>query len=161
MPLKSWFFTRGFAALNFLVTEAAIVLFFLYEDNFGQKYANKYHLQYIVRMIAFCVHFVNMGVALKIPQQDKLRRVRSCCMRVTASAMVGCTVMMDPMMNVTQSATEALAGQARGVFITAMVVNLIFCIMYPFFYVFHAGKYYSKVPAKREYLPLKDLSKQR
>ncbi|KAJ2783338.1 hypothetical protein GGI15_002625 [Coemansia interrupta] len=154
MPLKSWNCTRFFTVFNFLVTEAAIVLFFLYEDNFGQKYANKYHLQYIVRMISFCAHFVNMGIALRRPQKNKKRRIRSCILRVTASAMVGCTVMMDPMMSVTQSASETLAEHARGTFITAMVVNLVFCIIYPAFYIIHAGKYYAKAPVRREEYPL-------
>ncbi|KAJ1643387.1 hypothetical protein J3B02_005049 [Coemansia erecta] len=156
MPLKPWRCSRAIAVLNFLVTEGAIVLFFLYEDNYGRKYANKYNLQYVVRMIAFCAHLVNMGIAARVPQKPSKRRMASCLQRVAVSALVGCIVMMDPMMSIVEDAPETLAEHARGTFITAMVFNLLFCLMYPFFFIFKAGKYYKSAPLGPEEIQLID-----
>ncbi|KAJ2698732.1 hypothetical protein FB645_005544, partial [Coemansia sp. IMI 203386] len=128
-------------------------------DNYGQKYANKYNLQYVVRMVACCAHIVNMGIAMREPQRPKKKRIVSCLQRVAASALVGCIVMMDPMVSVVEEASENLAEHARGTFISAMVINLFFCIMYSFFYIIKAGSYYKSAPVPQEEIQLIERDK--
>ncbi|KAJ2725077.1 hypothetical protein GGI07_001545 [Coemansia sp. Benny D115] len=163
MPANPRVFTTVLSLTILIMTSGTITLYSLYEDYFAQDKAYKTNIQYIARMIGLCAHIVNMGLAIRKPQKSKQKRLRSCILRIAVLLMVSSIVLLDPMLSLVLQQPNTLSEHASGTFKATMIVTIVYCLAYPYFYIVSAGRYYGNAPVQptvpeTEEIPLVETS---